>query len=71
MQVKLINRSGNNRTYATDKGTINVLLCLDPNVYVNPGHYLCIDGRIPAEILSKRFSSGMQAVKAAYRSMLD
>ena len=69
MQSRIINRSGNNRTYATDKGNIEVVLCLDPNLYVTTGYYLRIDSRIPDAVLSKRFSSGKQAVKAAYQSI--
>jgi hypothetical protein len=68
--MKLINRSGNNRIYNTDKGNIEVVLCLDPNLYIKTGYYLRLDSRIPSEILSKRFSSGKQAVFAAYNAML-
>lgn len=70
MNATLVNRSGNNRTYRTDKGTIEVVLCLSPNLYVNPGYYLRLDSRVPSEVLSKRFSTGIQAVKAAYNSMI-
>ena len=69
MKSRIINRSGNNRTYATDKGNIEVVLCLDPNLYVTTGYYLRIDSRIPDAVLSKRFSSGIRAVKAAYKSI--
>ena len=69
MNIKLIRRSGNNRIYATDKGNIEVVLCLDPNLYVNPGYYLRCDSRFSNNLLSKRFSNGMKAIKAAYNSL--
>lgn len=69
MQATLIHRQGNNRTYNTDKGQFKVVVCLDPNLYVNTGYYLRCDSRIPDAILSKRFASGRQAVQAAYNAV--
>lgn len=67
--IKLIKRSGDFRIYETDKGIIEVKLCLNPNVYVNTGYYLTLSNSLPSEVLSKRFSSGKAAVKAAYNSI--
>jgi hypothetical protein len=67
--IKLIRRSGDFRTYETDKGIIEVKLCLNPNIYTNPGYYLTLNNDLPREILCKRFSSGKAAVKAAYNSI--
>ena len=69
MQATLINRQGNNRTYNTDKGNIEIVVCLDPNLYVNTGYYVRCDSRFPNDVLSKRFASGKQAVKAAYNAL--
>jgi hypothetical protein len=68
--IKLINRSGNNRTYTSDKGIIEVVLCLDPNLYVTTGYYLRTTVQVPESVLSKRFSSGKNAALAAYNAMI-
>lgn len=67
--IKLVKRSGDFRVYDTDKGSFEVKLCLNPNVYVKPGYYLTVNNDVPDEILSKRFASGLAAVKAAYNSI--
>ncbi len=67
--IKLIKRVGDFRIYSTDKGVIEVKLCLSPSVYVNPGYYLTLSNSVPDEILSKRYANGMAAVKSAYNAI--
>jgi hypothetical protein len=66
---KLIKRVGDFRIYSSDKGLIEVKLCLNPNVYTAPGYYLTINNRVPSDVLNKRHSNGLGAVKAAYNAL--
>jgi hypothetical protein len=67
--MKLTKRTGDFRIYSSDKGNIEVKLCLNPNLYVVPGYYLTFSNSVPKEILTKRYSNGLQAAKAAYNSI--
>lgn len=67
--MQLIQRQGNNRTYTSDKGNIEVVVCLDPNLYVNTGYYIRSSMSVPNEVLSRRYSTGKQAAVAAYKAM--
>jgi len=66
---KLIKRVGDFRIYSSNKGNIEVKLCLNPNVYVTPGYYLTINNSVPNDVLTKRYSNGLNAVKAAYNAL--
>jgi hypothetical protein len=67
--MQLIQRQGNNRTYASDKGNIEVVVCLDPNLYVNTGYYIRASMSVPTKVLSRTYSTGKQAAVAAYKAM--
>lgn len=67
--MQLTTRQGNNRTYTTDKGNIEIVVCTDPNLYVNPGYYIRSSMSCPNEVLSRRYSSAKRAAVAAYKSM--
>lgn len=67
--MKLIKRQGNNRTYATDKGNIEVVVCTDPNLYVNTGYYIRASLSVPNEVLSRAYSTSKRAAVAAYKAM--
>lgn len=67
--MKLIHRQGNNRTYQTDKGNIEIVVCLDRNLYVRPGYYVRISYKYPDEVMATAYSSGKRAAMAAYNSM--
>ena len=69
IMFKLIKRVGDFRMYSTDKGNVEVKLCLNPNVYTAPGYYLTINNRVPNDVLTKRYSNGLNAVKAAYNAV--
>jgi len=69
IMFKLIKRVGDFRIYTTDKGNVEVKLCLNPNVYAAPGYYLTINNSVPNEILTKRYRNGLNAVKAAYNAL--
>jgi hypothetical protein len=67
--IKLINRGGNTRLYATDKGNISVVVCTNPNVYVKTGYYLRLDRPYPRHIAEKAYRSGKLAAMAAYKAI--
>ena len=67
--IKLIKREGMHRVYKSDKGFIWVGVCTNPNIYVEPGYYISPEKRIPDAISKKRYSSAIQAAKAAYNSI--
>ena len=67
--MKLIQRNGNNRTYNTDKGNIEVVVCLDPNLYVNPGYFIRASMSVPNEVLTRRYATGKGAAMAAYKAL--
>ncbi len=67
--MKLIQRQGNNRTYTTDKGNIEVVVCTDPNLYANTGYYIRANMSVPNEVLSRAYSTGKRAAIAAYKTM--
>lgn len=68
-QVTLTQRSGNNRTYTSDKGLIGVVVCKDPNLYVTTGYYIRTDRDYPMSVARKAYLSAKQAAKAAYNSI--
>lgn len=68
--MQLIKRQGNNRTYTSDKGLIEVVVCADRNLYVNPGYYVRASMSVPSEILSKSYRSAKDAAKACYNAMV-
>lgn len=67
--MQLTQRQGNNRTYTTDKGTIEIVVCTDPNLYVNTGYYIRSTMPVPAAVLSRAYSTGKRAAIAAYKAM--
>jgi hypothetical protein len=67
--MQLTHRQGNNRTYTTDKGQIEVVVCLDPNLYVNTGYYIRASVPVPNSVLSRRYSTAKGAAMAAYKSL--
>jgi hypothetical protein len=67
--IKLLQRSGNNRTYTSDKGNIEIVVCNDLNLYVTTGYYLRINRAYPNHIASKAYRSGKQAAVAAYKAI--
>ena len=68
--MQLVKRQGNNRTYASNKGGIEIVVCTDRNLYVNPGYYIRASMPVPVEILSKPYRSAKDAAKACYNSMI-
>lgn len=67
--MQLIQRQGNNRTYTSNKGNIEVVVCTDPNLYVNTGYYIRASMSVPNEVLSRRYSTAKRAATAAYKAM--
>jgi CRISPR/Cas system CSM-associated protein Csm4 (group 5 of RAMP superfamily) len=67
--IKLTQRSGFNRTYTSDKGEIEIVVCNDANLYATTGYYLRLSRAYPNHIASKAYSSGKQAAIAAYKSI--
>lgn len=67
--MKLIQRQGNNRTYTSDKGNIEVVVCTDPHLYINTGYYVRASMSEPNEVLSRAYSTGKRAAIAAYKAM--
>ncbi len=67
--VKLVQRSGNNRTYSSDKRLIGVVVCKDPSLYVTTGYYIRLDRGYPNEVTVKAYRSAIQAARAAYNSI--
>jgi hypothetical protein len=67
--MQLTYRQGNNRTYTTDKGQIEIVACLDPNLYVNTGYYIRGSMGVPNLVLSRRYSTAKGAAMAAYKSL--
>lgn len=68
-QVTLTQRSGNNRTYTSDKGLIGVVVCKDPNLYVTTGYYIRTDRSYPNSAVNKAYRTAKQAAQAAYQSI--
>lgn len=68
--MQLVKRQGNNRTYTSNKGNIEVVVCTDRNLYVNPGYYIRASMSVPLEILSKPYRSAKDAAKDCYNSMI-
>jgi len=67
--VALTHRSGNNRTYSSDKGLIGVVVCKDPNLYVTTGYYIRTDRNYPNHVVTKAYRSAKAAALAAYKSI--
>lgn len=67
--MQLIQRQGNNRTYTSNKGNIEVVVCTDPNLYVNTGYYIRASMSVPNEVLSRRYNTAKRAATAAYKAM--
>jgi hypothetical protein len=67
--MQLTKRQGNNRTYTTDKGNIEIVVCTDPNLYVNTGYYIRASMPIPNEVLSRVYTTGKRAAIAAYKAL--
>jgi hypothetical protein len=67
--VTLNQRSGNNRTYVSDKGLIGVVVCTDPNLYVTTGYYIRTDRNYPNHVVTKAYRTAKQAALAAYKSI--
>ena len=67
--MQLIQRQGNNRTYTSNKGNIEVVVCTDPNLYVNTGYYIRASMSVPNAVLSRRYSTANRAAIAAYKAM--
>ena len=63
MQLPKPIRQGMHRIYETDKGVIWIGVCLNPNVYTNPGYY------ISGDATRRRFASAKAAALAAYKEM--
>lgn len=68
-QVTLTSRSGNNRTYTSDKGLIGIVVCNDPNLYVTTGYYIRTDRNYPMHVVTKAYRTAKQAAQAAYKSI--
>jgi hypothetical protein len=68
-QVTLTQRSGNNRTYISDKGLIGIVVCKDPNLYVTTGYYIRTDRSYPMSVVTKVYRTAKQAAQAAYKSI--
>jgi len=68
-QVTLTQRSGNNRTYTSDKGLIGIVVCKDPNLYVTTGYYIRTDRSYPMSVVTKAYRTAKQAAQAAYKSI--
>ena len=68
-QVTLTQRSGNNRTYTSDKGLIGVVVCKDANLYVTTGYYIRTDRAYPLNVARKAYRTAKQAALAAYNSI--
>ena len=68
--MQLVKRQGNNRTYTSNKGDIEVVVCTDRNLYVNPGYYIRASMSVPNEILSKPYRSAKIAAKACYNALV-
>lgn len=67
--VTLTQRSGNNRTYSSDKGLIGIVVCTDPNLYVITGYYIRTDRNYPMSVVTKAYRSAKAAALAAYKSI--
>ena len=68
-QVTLTERSGNNRTYTSDKGLIGIVVCKDPNLYVTTGYYIRTDRNYPVSVVTKAYRTAKQAAQAAYKAL--
>lgn len=68
--IKLIKRNGYNLTYTSDKGTIDIVNCTNPNLYVTRGYFVRLSMPVANEVTAKPYRTSKQAAQAAYNAML-